>query len=991
MKRFLYMALGLLLAAPVLAQVSSGNIFGTVTDEQGAVLAGVTVTLSGDLGTRTTTSGTNGEFRFLALDNGAYKLTVGLTGFAKLTREVRVTTAENVNLNFTLKVASVEETVQVVAETPLVDTKKRGTSTTIISDELQKMPSARDPWGILKNVPGVTVDRVNIGGNSNGQQAGFGGHGSVATDAAWNLDGLVVTDMSATGASASYYDFDAFQEIAVSTGGADLNMPGGGVGINFVTKRGTNKFHGGAHYLYAGNGLQSSNLPASLATDPRLQNPDGSFRNNADHTDKIEDWGFDLGGPILKDKLWFYGSLGRQQVNIIKLNGVPDQTTLKSYNAKLNWQATSNTMVSAFWFNNAKVKLGRDPGITSFTGLQETPSILWNQGNLYSDNPYHGLWKLQVDETFSPNFFVSAKAAYYNTGFGLITAGPQTQTFTYDYVANQAIGSYESFLIRRPQKDLNVDANYFFQGVGGNNELKFGFGYRSVSLSTSSHYAGNGISGVYNPAGGNVVAKVHRDGLLNQSGTYLDFYVGDTWTKGRFSLNVGVRYDQQKAKNDPSLVPANPGLSSILPALNYPGDSTDIINWKNFEPRVGLNYAFDAQQKTVGRLSYSRYAQQLSFGLTTKQGNPVAPGALVYSWNDLNGDRYVQPNEVLLSQFQYSYGGINPGNPATATSPNAIDRNLGAQISDEIIAGIDHQLAGNFAVGVAYIWRRNDNFAYYPRLAAPCSDPTNPTLATCPIIQANQYVALKPITSGGYTVTPFAPPAALVAAGNGGRILTNMPGYTQNFNGVDVTLTKRMSNKWMARVAATYNLFKQDYNGVTPVNGQFGLTGTTAATNFYQGNPTPTDVNSLANDLVATTSSGSGPQTYYTSPKWQIYANALVQLPWDIEFGGAVFGRQGQISPQYINARAGADGTLHVLATPLIDAFRLDNVWDLDLRLAKNVKIGPTTVVLSAEGFNIFNSGTVLQAGRQVNSTTLGQINEILAPRIFRLGARFSF
>ncbi|HWW94696.1 MAG TPA: carboxypeptidase-like regulatory domain-containing protein, partial [Vicinamibacteria bacterium] len=80
MKRFLYMALGLLLAAPVLAQVSSGNIFGTVTDEQGAVLAGVTVTLTGDLGTRTTTTGTNGEFRFLSLDNGAYKLTVGLTG-----------------------------------------------------------------------------------------------------------------------------------------------------------------------------------------------------------------------------------------------------------------------------------------------------------------------------------------------------------------------------------------------------------------------------------------------------------------------------------------------------------------------------------------------------------------------------------------------------------------------------------------------------------------------------------------------------------------------------------------------------------------------------------------------------------------------------------------------------------------------------------------------------------------------------------------------
>src|SRR5260370_17850889 len=101
MKRFLYMALGLLLAAPVLAQISTGNIFGTITDEQGAVLTGVTVTLSGDQGTRTSTTGSNGEFRFLNLDNGSYKLTVGLTGFTKSTRTVRGTTGENVNLSFT--------------------------------------------------------------------------------------------------------------------------------------------------------------------------------------------------------------------------------------------------------------------------------------------------------------------------------------------------------------------------------------------------------------------------------------------------------------------------------------------------------------------------------------------------------------------------------------------------------------------------------------------------------------------------------------------------------------------------------------------------------------------------------------------------------------------------------------------------------------------------------------------------------------------------
>jgi hypothetical protein len=993
-QRTIASALAILLLGPLSvawAQVATGNVFGTVMDEQGAVLPGVNVTLSGDFGTRTTTTGSNGEFRFLSLDNGSYKLTVALTGFTKLTRGVRVTTAENINLSFTLKLATVEETVQVIGETPLVDVRKRGTSTTMTSDELGRTPNARDPWGVLKNVPGVMVDRVNIAGNSNGQQAEAGGHGSVGEDKMWNLDGVVITDMSALGASPSYFDFDAFQEIAITTGGADLNVQTGGLGINLVTKRGTNRFHGGGRFLYAGNSLQSSNLPSALAHDPRLKNPDGTFRDNADHIDSIKDFGADLGGPIIKDKLWFYGTWGRQQVNVIGLNGNPDQTRLTSYNAKLNWQATGNTMVSAFWFDGAKEKFGRSPGVGSATGLNETPDYLWNQGNLYVDNPFHGFWKLQVDETFSPNFFVSAKAAYYNTGFGLIAAGGPDKSFTYDYSTGNLIGSNATITQTRPQKTVNADGSYFFRGLSGNHELKFGFGYRQVTSTTQTHYNGNGISGTYDPAHGNVLANVHRDGLTNYEGRYLDLYVGDVFTKNRFSLSVGLRFDQQEAKNDGSQIPGNPSLPNVLPALTYPGDSTYIINWKDWSPRVGLSYAFDSQQKTVARLSYARYAEQLSFG-NVKLSNPVAAGALVYGWNDLNGDHFVQPNEVLLDQFQFSYGGVNPSDPTVASTPQKVDRNYQADHSQEIIAGLDHELMANFAVGVAYVWRKNTDFSYQPRLSGPCSDPTNPTIATCPIIQPNQYVAVAPVTAGGYTVQAFAPPGALVLAGNGGRILTNQPGYTQNFNGVDLTLTKRLSNKWMGRVAMTYNLFKQNYDtSTTPVNGAYGPVGTGNAFTAPQGNPTPTDHNSLTNDLVATQSAGSGPQTYYTSPTWQVYANALVQLPWDFELGGAVFGRQGQIEPLYINMRAGADGLLHVLVTPTVDAVRYDNVWDLDLRLAKNVKFGSTAVTLSAEAFNIFNKNTVLQVNRQVNISTFGRINEIMSPRIVRFGARLSF
>jgi hypothetical protein len=297
----------------------------------------------------------------------------------------------------------------------------------------------------------------------------------------------------------------------------------------------------------------------------------------------------------------------------------------------------------------------------------------------------------------------------------------------------------------------------------------------------------------------------------------------------------------------------------------------------------------------------------------------------------------------------------------------------------------------NFAVGVAYVWRKNFDFSYRPRLAGPCSDPANPTVATCPIITANQYVPVAPVTSGGYTVQGYAPPRDLVTSGNGGRIATNMPGYSQNFNGVDMTLTKRLSNKWMGRVALTYNLFKQHYDsGVVPVNGVFGLQGAGSLT-ASQGNPTPTDRNSLVDDIVASQSAGSGPQTYYTSPKWQVYANALVQLPLNLELSGAVFGRGGQIEPRFLNVSLGSDGTTHVLATSTVDAFRYDSVWDLDLRLAENIKLGGATVTLSAEGFNLFNANTTLQVNRQINTGTSLRINEIMSPRILRIGARLSF
>src|SRR5438552_13028122 len=336
MKRLIGLVLALLIAAvPGLwAQASTGNIYGTVTDASGAVLPGASITISGvNIGARTTQSGANGDFRFLNLDPGTYKLAVSMTGFGTVNRDVIVTTGQSVDLTFAMKVAGVAESVTVTAETPIVDVKRVGTATTLTKEELAQVPQSRDPWAVLKTVPGVLVDRVNVAGNESGQQSGFVSKGSLPSDTQWNLDGVVITDVNSNGASSSYYDFDAFEEINVTTGGGDLKVATGGIGINFVTKRGTNAFHGSARGFLANHKLQSNNTPAEVK----------AFQPLGPHTDQIFDWGGDLGGPILKDKLWFWGSYGKNDIRIARFTQTKDKTLLKNWNAKLNWAASTSS------------------------------------------------------------------------------------------------------------------------------------------------------------------------------------------------------------------------------------------------------------------------------------------------------------------------------------------------------------------------------------------------------------------------------------------------------------------------------------------------------------------------------------------------------------------------------------------------------------------------------------------------------------------------
>ena len=192
-------------AAPAWAQSQTGEIFGKVTDQSGAVLPGVTVTLTGPvlLQPLTAVTGGTGTYQFPRLDIGTYSVKFELAGFKTIVNEgVKVTVGFSAQINALLGVSAVQETVTVTGQSPIVDTKETGTKQTFTLELLQSIPSARDPWVVLQQTAGIAMDRENIGGNMSGQQSNYVSRGGNPTNNKWSLDGVDITDMSATGALA---------------------------------------------------------------------------------------------------------------------------------------------------------------------------------------------------------------------------------------------------------------------------------------------------------------------------------------------------------------------------------------------------------------------------------------------------------------------------------------------------------------------------------------------------------------------------------------------------------------------------------------------------------------------------------------------------------------------------------------------------------------------------------------------------------------------
>jgi hypothetical protein len=975
----LMLALGC--AATASAQVFTGRIDITVEDSTGGRLPGVNVDLAGPA-IQSEVTDAQGTAHFLNLPVGTYTVKANIAGFNPYTNaNVQVATGAATALPIKMSVASATETVNVSAASPVIDVKKTTTTTNVTLDELQNIPSARDPWVVMQTVPTIYVDRVNVGGSESGQQSNYLGKGSQGSDNTWSIDGVPVTDMGATGSTPTYYDFDMFQEMSITTGGADAQNSTPGVQLNMVLKKGSNTPHGNARYYFENESLQGNNMDPTLAQSIGGSNPACIASNYTEHcgnrTDSYKDYGFDLGGPILKDKLWAWGTIGKTNPRILTLTGVPDETVLKNYAFKADGQLNTNIRGNFTFFEGNKEKFGRG---ASATHPAETT---WNQTG---PTKY---FKGEGNFVAGQNLFVAARYAYISGGFSLTPQGGNQPFYKDD--GGVWHNSYYMYSTTRPQYFIGGDGSYF----AGKHEIKFGFSWRKTPVDSNSSVVGDNILtywGGYPSLGG----AVQYDYLQSTVGKYTQGFVTDTISLNRLTLTAGVRFDHQTSSIQAYSTPAVAGFTTYLPAVNTTAQE-NVFDFNTFTPRIGITYAVDDNRKTVVRASYGMFAAQLpanqaSFVSAVQpytyvyysgvdrqtNGQPCTAAMAPTSGNPAgaNGcNGLLDPREVDVNNPDFG-NNLNLSKPGVFVSNNKVASDMSAPKTQELMGGVDHELMPNFGVSATVTYRYINNLLY-----APANGLTG-------YVQSGTFTGT--FANVGSVSIPYY--KAVGATGGGGFTSQNRPDYHQRYLGFELSATKRMSNHWMGRFGFATTSWNEYFDATNPLvdptrqpttTSEFSTGGFISSGPLVNGGP------------VVVRSAGSGKSSIYLlPPKFQFTANGLYQFPYGINAGANLVVRQGYGAPWYRDRVATGDPVSNnkiLLLTNTVDQFRLDPIASFDVRAEKMFKFGTTSLALDFDVFNLFNAATVLGYQYNARVTTYNTVQEIMQPRIARVGVRFFF
>ena len=967
MSRTTLLAIACALALPAAALAQTGQMFGElegkVVDASGAALPGVTVVLSGPavMGAMTTTTNARGQYRFPAVSSGTYKLTFKITGFSPQDRdEVVVPIRSTVTVDAQLKVAERQETVTVSEASPVVDVVNAKLGGRLDQATLQQVPTARTIFGSTTLLPGMVMVRQDPGGLNASTSTGMVAHGA----STYNLNYYGVTaDTPQNYGSMYYMDYGSAEEISVDTAamGAEVGG-GGGANINIVPKSGSNRLKGSLLYSATGKAMAGDNLTPDLRAQG-ITSPSSLQR--------LRDLNADIGGPLIKDRLWGFGSFRdyTTEENIpgfgtLNADGTrtPElfHSNLRNYTASMKYQVSRNNRLSVFWTYNKKFQPHRNAGVTQpdpvNTLNQQSPKNLFNANwtsvmgsNTFlevSSSFFHMHWPSKFSDEFYALPDDQKSSSTFNISTGIYTAGPEPTgerlRDAYRYQTNVGLTRY-------------VDG-----ALGASHQVKvglenwYGWGHDTFNIFNDTRLRYTNVNGVPQPS-----EIFTYNTPLTQRTRMRNFaaFVQDRLTYPRFTVNLGLRWSYY----DGELPEQTGGGGRWFPVATYPAVKTP-YHWSTFAPRVGVVWKLTADGKNVVKASYSRYYEVMyttEFD-TINQNIIQTTGVATYTWfGDKNGNGIVDPGEY------------NPS-PKSVFTPksNSIDPKLRDPKNDEIMLGYQREVTSNVSFGASWIQRWFRDATIDENVGIPASAYT-PHVFTDP--GPDNILS----TGDDRQVTFYDVSRAFL--GKDVFFHTNSPG-TQAYRGLEITVAKRMSDRW--QLMGSYVWSRLDGDRVTLLSGAY----------VDPNNP---------NTMVPTVKTGRGAND-------QPHAFKLIgsyQAPWGVNLGLNYQAVSGLPLDRVLSV-ALAQGT----ASYPVDnrgTYRADFLNLLGLRADKAVGLGGARRILFiAEVHNALNShagqnnlGTTTRSfanqaafdAARATTSYFGRVQEIVAPRILKLAARLEF
>ena len=613
------------------------TITGVVQDSSGAVLPGVTVEASSDVlieRIRTVTSDGEGVYRIIDLRPGVYSVTFTLQGFNSYKRDGLILPSEfTATVNAELRIGSVEETVTVTAESPVVDTTTAVHTQVLDREAIDAIPTGRSIQGMAQLIPSISMTLPDTGGARAMQQTYMSTHGMTRSNNTVLVDGMMVNGLQLDGGVQSYFNDAMNQEVSYQTSGITADTSAGGVRLNMIPREGGNRFSGDFKTSYRPGDWQSNNVtPRHVARDLKT----------ATAIDRIIDATVAEGGPIVRNKLWFFASGRYNSVNTLVANtsfddgrkGVDDQF-IKSALARLTWQMSPRHKLSAYFdeidkFRGHDMQSNDDPETAAlrwFSPAYHTASVKWTSpvtsevlleagwsSNLeyYTNSYQQGVEKPR----FSAEWFAGASRLENDLG-GRTMAATSQQTQSPERQNVQASLSYVTGA-HNAKFGLQLTWGDFWHTLDANGDL-------------TQQYRSNS-TGVRFSVPDSVVIRntpLYYGERLNRD---LGIYAQDSWRFKRVTVNGGLRWEAVKAQ----VLASESAAGRFVPTRTTQAIEK-LPDWKDIAPRLSAVYDLFGTGRTAVKYSLNRYNQSRTTGIAANY-NPFLSRTQVLPWRDVNAN-----------------------------------------------------------------------------------------------------------------------------------------------------------------------------------------------------------------------------------------------------------------------------------------------------------------------------------------------------------------